>query len=112
MFNESFLARHELRPRSLTLGSNVAIVEGVRSGLGVSVVSRITVALELDAELLSTLPVAGLPERRWYAHRSAVGPVRPATAAWLAYVGSPDARNALLAARRALPDVTRARAEP
>lgn len=95
-FNEAFLARHELGPRILTLGSNVAIVEGVRAGLGVSVVSRITVALELDADLLSTLPVAGLPERRWYAHRSAVGPVRPAVAAWLAYVCSSEARAALL----------------
>jgi len=112
LFNESFLARHELLPRILTLGSNGAIVEGVRAGLGVSVVSRITVALELDAELLSNLPVAGLPERRWYTHRSAVGPVRPSVAAWWAFVCSADARNALLAARRALPDVARAEAEP
>ncbi len=98
-FNEAFLARHELRPRILTLGSNVAIAEGVRAGLGISVVSRITVALELDAELLSTLPVAGLPERRWYAHRPAVGPVRPSVAAWLAYVCSADAHDALLVAQ-------------
>jgi len=112
LFNEAFLARHELRPRILTLGSNGAIAEGVRAGLGVSVVSRITVALELDAELLCTLPVAGLPERRWYAHRSAVGPARPSVAAWLAYVSSVDARNALLAARRALPDVAGAQADP
>lgn len=110
LFNEAFLARHELRPRILTLGSNGAIAEGVRAGLGVSLVSRITVALELDAELLCTLPVARLPERRWYAHRSAVGPVRSSVAAWLDYVSSPDARNALLVARRALPDI--ARAEP
>jgi len=113
LFNEAFLARHELHPRILTLGSNGAIVEGVRAGLGVSVVSRITVALELEAELLSTLPVAGLPERRWYAHRSAVGPVRPCVEAWLAYVCSTDARDALLAARRArIPEVARAEAEP
>ncbi|MGI8779055.1 MAG: LysR family transcriptional regulator [Solirubrobacteraceae bacterium] len=105
LFNEAFLARHELRPRILTLGSNGAISEGVRAGLGVSVVARVTVALELDAELLSTLPVSGLPESRWYAHRSAVGPVRPSVAAWLAYVCSVDARTALLAGRRALPAV-------
>ncbi len=98
-FNEAFLARHELRPRTLTLGSNVAIVEGVRAGLGISVVSRITAALELDTGLLSTLPVAGLPERRWYAHRSAVGPVLPAAAAWLAYVCGADAHADLLAAQ-------------
>ncbi len=110
-FNEAFLARHELHPRILTLGSNGAIVEGVRAGLGVSVVSRVTVALELDAGLLSTLPVAGLPERRWYAHRSSVGPVRPSVETWLAYVGSTDARDALLAARRARTDVARAEAE-
>lgn len=108
--NEAFLARHELRPRILTLGSNGAIVEGVRAGLGVSIVSRITVALELDAEMLSTLPVTGLPERRWYAHRSNVGPVRPSVVAWLDYICGTDARGALLAARRALPDVARAEA--
>ncbi len=112
LFNEAFLARHELQPRTLTLGSNGAIAEGVRAGLGVSIVSRVTVALELDAELLSTLPVAGLPERRWYAHRSAVGPVRPSVAAWFDHVSSTDARDALLAARRALPEVARAPGEP
>ncbi len=112
LFNEAFLARHELQPRILTLGSNGAIAEGVRAGLGVSIVSRVTVALELDAELLSTLPVADLPERRWYAHRSAVGPVGPSVAAWFAYVSSTDARDALLAARRALPEVARAQGEP
>jgi len=103
LVNEAFLARHELRPRILTLGSNGAIVEGVRAGLGVSLVSHVTVALELGAELLCTLPVADLPERRWYAHRSAVGPVRPCVETWLAYVCSSEARDALLAARRGLP---------
>lgn len=109
-FNEAFLARHELTPRSLTLGSNGAIVEGVRAGLGITVVSQVTVALELDAGLLAalSLPPDALPERRWYSHRSAVGPVRPSVAAWLAYVTSPAARDTLLAARRALPDVARA----
>jgi LysR family transcriptional regulator, low CO2-responsive transcriptional regulator len=106
--NEVFLARHGLRPRLLTLGSNVAIVEGVRAGLGISVVSRVAVALELDAGVLATLPVAGLPDRRWYAHRSAVGPVRPAVAEWLDYVCGADAHDALLAAQHGESEISAA----
>jgi hypothetical protein len=40
--NEACLARHEISPRTLTLGSKVAINEAVRSRLGISLVSRVT----------------------------------------------------------------------
>ena len=102
--NEAFLARHEISPRTLTLGSNGAIKEAVRSGLGISLVSRVTAALELDARLLGTLAVRELPERRWYAHRSTVGPSRSAVADFFTFVAGPVARDALLTARAGLPE--------
>ena len=101
--NEAFRARHEISPRTLTLGSNGAIRAALRSGLGISPVSRVTAALELDAGLLGTPAVAGLPERRWYAHRSTVGPRRSPVAEFFRFIDGPVARDALLTARAALP---------
>lgn len=94
-FNEQFLADHEMRPPVLTLGSNGAIKQAVRAGLGVSLVSRLAVALELDAGLLAAIPVTGIPSRRWFVHRSDVGPVRPLVEAFTAFVGTPEARSAI-----------------
>jgi DNA-binding transcriptional LysR family regulator len=91
-YNEALIARLDLRPRiltlgrSLTLGSNGAIKAAVRAGLGVAALSRDAVALELDAHLLVTVAVAGLPQREWFAHRASVGPVRPAVAEFLTYL--------------------------
>ena len=42
-----FFAEHDLRPQTLTLGSNGAIKEAVRLGLGVSLQSRVAVEQEL-----------------------------------------------------------------
>jgi len=86
-YNEALLARLDVRPRTLTVGSNGAIKAAVRAGLGVSALSREAVALELDAQLLVTVALAGLPQREWFAHRSSVGPVRPAVVAFLAFLG-------------------------
>jgi len=85
-YNEALIARLDLRPRILTLGSNGAIKAAVRAGLGVAALSRDAVALELDAHLLVTGAVAGLPHREWFAHRASVGPVRPAVAEFLTYL--------------------------
>jgi LysR family transcriptional regulator, low CO2-responsive transcriptional regulator len=85
-YNEALIARLDLRPRILTLGSNGAIKAAVRAGLGVAALSRDAVALELDAHLLVTVAVAGLPQREWFAHRASVGPVRPAVAEFLTYL--------------------------
>ena len=45
--NEQFLADRGLTPRTLTLGSNGAIKQAARVGLGVSLVSRAAVEAEL-----------------------------------------------------------------
>ncbi len=94
--NEEFIASAGIDVQTMTLGSNGAIKQAARAGLGVSFVSRAAVATELDAGLLGVIAIAPAPPRRdWYALRSAVGPSRPVAAEFLAYVTSPQARALL-----------------
>jgi len=96
VMTEQFLAAHDLRPRVLTLGSNGAIKQASRAGLGVSLQSRHAVALELEVGLLSKIELReDLPERKWYVLRSAVGPVRSAVSDFIDFVGSAEARRAV-----------------
>jgi DNA-binding transcriptional LysR family regulator len=75
--NEQFLADRGLDPATLTLGSNGAIKQAVRAGLGVSLLSRAAVEAELDAGLLAEVKLKdGPPSRPWFLLRSAVGPKR------------------------------------
>jgi DNA-binding transcriptional LysR family regulator len=93
---EDFLASREIAPRLLTLGSNGAIKQAARAGLGVALQSRAAVELELELGLLETIsPRGGLPERRWHVVRSAVGPVRKEVEAFMAFCRSPAAKHAL-----------------
>jgi DNA-binding transcriptional LysR family regulator len=67
--------------RSIEMSSNEAIKQSVEAGLGLGVVSRHTIGLELEAGRLAVLPVARFPIRRtWYVtHRAGKrlsGPVR------------------------------------
>lgn len=85
--NEGFLASAGLDVETLTVGSNGAIKQAVRSGLGVSFVSRDAVAGEIDAELLATIAVDSAPTSRgWHVMRSNVGPLRPVLAEFLSFV--------------------------
>src|SRR3954447_12943521 len=73
-----FLHEHDIRPQTLTLGSNGAIKEAGRLGLGVSLPSRVAVEQELAAGTLAELRVkGGLPEREWFSLHSATVPPRP-----------------------------------
>lgn len=92
---EGLLARHGIRPRTLTLGSNGAIKHAVRMALGVSLQSRAAVDLELRTRLLATVPLRGLPVRHWYALTSATGPARPAVNCFLDFVASDEAETAI-----------------
>ena len=93
---EEFLASRGIEPNVLTLGSNGAIKQAARAGLGVALQSRAAVELELSLGLLGTIsPRGGLPQRRWHVVRSAVGPVREDTQALMAFCTSPAARRAL-----------------
>jgi DNA-binding transcriptional LysR family regulator len=93
---EEFLASRGIAPNVLTLGSNGAIKQAARAGLGIALQSRAAVELELKLGLLDTItPRGGLPERRWHVVRSATGPVREDVEAFMAFCGSPAARHAL-----------------
>lgn len=64
---DTLLAELGLTPPTLLVGSNVAIRESARVGLGVTLVSGDAVAGELAAGQLVTLPVPGTPlYRDWY----------------------------------------------
>jgi LysR family transcriptional regulator, low CO2-responsive transcriptional regulator len=103
MMTEEFLAAHELRPPILTLGSNGAIKQAARAGLGVSLQSRLAAELEIDLGLLATIEVGTpLPRRRWYMLRPAHGPVRPTVEAFLEFVRR-EGRDAVERAAGAAP---------
>jgi len=87
LLNERYLAEHDLRPKVLELGSNGAIKQAARAGLGVSLLSRVTVEAELASGLLGELRLGDQPaDRPWFVLRSAVGPVREVVEAFVAFV--------------------------
>ena len=59
--NEEFLAEHGLEPQTLTLGSNGAIKQAARAGLGVSLLSRAAVETELEAGWLGEIRLSRRP---------------------------------------------------
>lgn len=88
--NEQFLAERGLDPSTLTLGSNGAIKQAARAGLGVSLLSRAAAEGELASGLLGELKLKDGPAKRsWFVLRAAVGPVRPPVEMFIAF-----ARNA------------------
>jgi LysR family transcriptional regulator, low CO2-responsive transcriptional regulator len=85
--NEDFLAGRGLAPQTLTLGSNGAIKQAARAGLGVSLLSREAVEGELASGRLGEIHLDdGPPARMWFVLHSAVGPVRPAVALFLEFL--------------------------
>jgi DNA-binding transcriptional LysR family regulator len=85
--SEQFLARHGLRPKTLTLGSNGAIKQATLAGLGISLLSRAAVETELGAGWLGELTLADAPEARpWFLLRAAIGPVRPVVELFTGFV--------------------------
>jgi len=85
--NEEFLAAAALDVPLLTLGSNGAIKQAARAGLGVSFLSRDAVAAELDSGMLAVIPVEPTPaHREWHVMRSVVGPPRPIVEEFVEFV--------------------------
>ncbi len=85
--NEQFLLDRGLNNATLTLGSNGAIKQAARAGLGVSLLSRMAVEAELQLGLLAELPLLdGPPVRPWYVVHSTVGPVRRPVARFLEFL--------------------------
>jgi DNA-binding transcriptional LysR family regulator len=61
----------------LELGSNGAIKQAARAGLGISLLSRDAVEVELANGQLGEIPLREAPRARpWYVLRSSVGPSR------------------------------------
>lgn len=72
MLTEHFLERiGEGRPfRTIEIGTNETIKQGVIAGLGVAIISAHTVSAELDTGRLTTVRMKGLPIlRQWYVLR-------------------------------------------
>jgi DNA-binding transcriptional LysR family regulator len=65
---QEVFARHGLQPRvRMELSTNEAILEAIRAGLGVSILSRFTLDPDAGPDRLVTLDVEGFPlERHWY----------------------------------------------
>ena len=67
---EGYLQQHGLDPArinvALTLGSTEAVKAGVESGAGISVVSRLSVAAELQAGSLRALPIGDVEMARTF----------------------------------------------
>ena len=73
----ALLAELDIAPLALMVGSNGAIRESARVGLGVTLVSRDAVAAELAGGALAEIPVPGTPlHRDWFlvARREALPP--------------------------------------
>ena len=85
--NEEFLAGAALDAPTLTVGSNGAIKQSARAGLGISIMSLDAVAAEVEAGLLGAIDVRPRPARReWHVIRSSVGPSRPIVDEFVAFV--------------------------
>jgi len=84
---EGYLAEREMSPVTLTLGSNGAIKQAARVGLGVSLLSRAAVQAELAAGLIGELVLEDPPPSRpWFVLQSGVGPIRAPVAAFVSFV--------------------------
>lgn len=97
IFTENLLAEKGIKPTStMTIGSNGAIKQSVRAGLGVSLQSRRSVALELAMGLLSRVHLDDkIPLRRWYALYPKDGPGSPIVQTFLKFLTDDAARNAI-----------------
>jgi LysR family transcriptional regulator, low CO2-responsive transcriptional regulator len=97
-----YLAAHKLHPNLLTLGSNGAIRQAARFGLGIALISRIAVEVELQHGLLAELSVAApLPRRAWHVIYVSNGPVRPEVEAFVDFLQSNAGRHVLARASEA-----------
>jgi DNA-binding transcriptional LysR family regulator len=92
---EQFLTERGLTPTTLTLGSNGAIKQAARVGLGISLLSRAAVEAELASGRLGELELVDGPEHRsWFVLRSAIGPVRPPVQEFVTFVLAQAGREA------------------
>jgi LysR family transcriptional regulator, low CO2-responsive transcriptional regulator len=88
--NEEFLAAHGLHGETLTVGSNGAIRQAARIGLGISFLSADAVTSDVDAGLLGVIAIdPAPPARAWHVMRVVVGPARPIVDEFVDFVTAP-----------------------
>jgi DNA-binding transcriptional LysR family regulator len=74
---------------SLELGSNAAIKDAVKRGMGIAFLSRLAVQRELDADELRAVVVSGMSlDRRFYLVRHRRRPLSPAASAFVRFLAS------------------------
>ena len=85
---ERFFAARAFEPRiGNVMNSNETIKQAVMVGMGLALISRHTIGLELSTGRLAVLDVVGLPlMRRWYVVRRAGRIASPATTAFVDFV--------------------------
>jgi LysR family transcriptional regulator, low CO2-responsive transcriptional regulator len=84
---EAFLEEIGIAPRILTFGSNGAVLESVRIGLGITLISADAVAGDLDGATLEEWQHPGLPvERPWHLLGRAGEPLAPTPDRFLAHL--------------------------
>ncbi|HYH48760.1 MAG TPA: LysR substrate-binding domain-containing protein [Acidimicrobiia bacterium] len=92
---EELLARLGIAPSMLTVGSNGAVRESVRVGLGVTLISRDAVRRELEDGTLREWRCPGLPlERAWHAVGGAGEQLPPTAGLFLAHLAAPGRGSA------------------
>lgn len=94
MMTEEFLARNELRPQMLTMGSNGAIKQAARAGMGLALQSQAATALELEHGMIGVISLnEPLPEREWFALWSSTGPLLAPAEEFLDFAMSKEAKE-------------------
>ncbi|WP_100010374.1 LysR family transcriptional regulator [Lentibacillus sediminis] len=64
---EAFFQKHQIKPQNLlTFGSTQLIKEAVEAGLGISMLSELTIKKELQLQTLKKLAVQGTPTQRTF----------------------------------------------
>lgn len=87
LMERAFLAAGVTPRIAMTTDSNETIKQAVMAGMGVAVISRHTIGLELALGLMRTLPVEGFPVvRSWFVVRRRSMPMMPAHARLQAFL--------------------------
>ena len=79
LMEQAFLAAGVAPRVVMTTDSNETIKQAVMAGMGIAIISRQTIGLELALKLLCVLPVEGFPvQRTWFVVRRRSMPMMPA----------------------------------
>ncbi len=87
LMQQVFLAAGVTPNIGMTTDSNETIKQAVMAGMGIAVISRHTIGLELALRFIHLLPVDGFPvQRSWYIVRRRSMPMMPAHAHLLSFI--------------------------